>query len=328
MKFSAMMLVSAGLLMAAQTEAVEVQNTNDSGPGSLRQAVLDAPAGDTITFAPELSGQAIKLTSGSIVIDKNLTFVGPGASKLKIQRDSELSFRLFFVVNSSQISFSGLTFANGSETLGGSAVRTTAGSRLEVRGCVFSDNFNWYAGAILSNGELLVDGCSFVNNRVRNEGGAIFAVGGVVRNSTFYANEGRSGAAIFSTGSMAVDHCTFVGHDTNPNDPTILNRGALQISNSIFANSVAPGIRNSDFSTFTPTGVNFCTTEPVQGFITVPLTGEGGLNLAALALNRGETPTFALLENSVAIDAAVNSTIGVDQIGTRRPFGAANDAGA
>ena len=41
-----------------------VQNTNDSGSGSLRQAIASAGNGDTIiTFAPGLSGATIRLAS-------------------------------------------------------------------------------------------------------------------------------------------------------------------------------------------------------------------------------------------------------------------------
>lgn len=41
-----------------------VTNANDSGPGSLRQALADANNGDTIQFDVALNGQTISLTSG------------------------------------------------------------------------------------------------------------------------------------------------------------------------------------------------------------------------------------------------------------------------
>ena len=42
--------------MATQTGAatITVTNTNDSGPGSLRQAIINASPGDTINFAQAL----------------------------------------------------------------------------------------------------------------------------------------------------------------------------------------------------------------------------------------------------------------------------------
>src|SRR6476646_5822152 len=53
-----------------------VTNTNDNGPGSLRQALVDAQDGDTIQFDSSLNGQTITL-SGELVIDKNITISGP-----------------------------------------------------------------------------------------------------------------------------------------------------------------------------------------------------------------------------------------------------------
>jgi len=39
------------MAMQAQAAIITVINTNDSGPGSLRQALVDANDGDTIDFA-------------------------------------------------------------------------------------------------------------------------------------------------------------------------------------------------------------------------------------------------------------------------------------
>src|SRR5262249_40513612 len=63
-----------------------VSNLADSGPGSLRQAVLDAnthPGPDQITFAPQLHG-TIALTSGQLEVTNDLTIVGLGATRLAV----------------------------------------------------------------------------------------------------------------------------------------------------------------------------------------------------------------------------------------------------
>ena len=70
-----------------------VTNTADSGPGSLRQALLDTPAGGTVDFRPGLTG-TITLTSGELAINKNLTIAGPGAEVVTVlgtQRPSRSS---------------------------------------------------------------------------------------------------------------------------------------------------------------------------------------------------------------------------------------------
>ena len=89
-----------------------VCNTNDSGPGSLRQAILNASSGDTINFAPGVT--TVNLTSGEeLVIDKNLTITGPGANRLTVQR-SAYAARIFNISSSTVIvSISGITISNG-----------------------------------------------------------------------------------------------------------------------------------------------------------------------------------------------------------------------
>ena len=56
-------------------------NLNDSGAGSLRQAIADASASDTIDF--NVTGKII-LTSGQLTINKDLTISGPGEDQLTI----------------------------------------------------------------------------------------------------------------------------------------------------------------------------------------------------------------------------------------------------
>ena len=55
-----------------------VLNGSDCGPGSLREAIVNAKNGDTIIFAPSV--KRVTLTSGEISIDKpNITIDGKGA---------------------------------------------------------------------------------------------------------------------------------------------------------------------------------------------------------------------------------------------------------
>ncbi|MDP2322643.1 MAG: choice-of-anchor J domain-containing protein, partial [Gammaproteobacteria bacterium] len=60
---------------------VVVTNANDSGAGSLRQAIADACPGSTITFQAGVG--SVNLSSGEIVLDKDLTIQGPGAASLR-----------------------------------------------------------------------------------------------------------------------------------------------------------------------------------------------------------------------------------------------------
>src|SRR5262249_733004 len=68
---------------------LKVTNTFDSGPGSLRYEIAQAKSNDTIAFdfgtkKSQSSSHTITLTTGELVISKNLTIKGPGAYRLTI----------------------------------------------------------------------------------------------------------------------------------------------------------------------------------------------------------------------------------------------------
>src|SRR5262245_61522139 len=81
-----LVLSAVGLTTHTWAANFPVTNNNDAGPGSLRQAVLDAntlPGADTITFAANVTG-TITLLTGELVIMQPLTITGPGANVLAI----------------------------------------------------------------------------------------------------------------------------------------------------------------------------------------------------------------------------------------------------
>jgi hypothetical protein len=69
------------LLGAARAEAqtFTVSNSNDSGAGSLRDAVVAAGDGDSVVIPASVTAPIV-LTGGQIVIDKSITITGAGAS--------------------------------------------------------------------------------------------------------------------------------------------------------------------------------------------------------------------------------------------------------
>src|ERR1051326_4936674 len=145
--------------------ATHVVTTNaDSGAGSLRQAIADACPGTSITFSGVTS--PITLTSGEIVIDKDLTISGPNAG-LTISGNN--SSRIFHVQNGNTVSISNLTFTGGSASFG---------------------------GAIFNQGNLTIRNSTFTgNNAVGSgaEGGAIDSEGGGEAGSLTIINSTISG---------------------------------------------------------------------------------------------------------------------------------------
>jgi len=91
-----------------------VTNTNDSGAGSLRQALIDANANagaDTVVFDAAVSG-TITLASQLAVTD-SVIIQGPGSANLSVSRATEQIFYLYQAGVSKDVSISGLTLTGG-----------------------------------------------------------------------------------------------------------------------------------------------------------------------------------------------------------------------
>lgn len=132
---------------AAEAATFEVSTLDDAGPGSLRQAILDANAvagADIVTFQTGLSG-TITLTSGQLSIEDSVDVQGPGSGLLAVNGDN--SSRIFYLYNPSavlDVSISGLTLTGGRATNGGALVDwgesltlddvTVTGNTASVRG--------------------------------------------------------------------------------------------------------------------------------------------------------------------------------------------------
>ncbi len=105
-------------LGGASAATFTVTNLADAGPGSLRQAVLDAngsPGADEVTFAEGVSG-TITLTTNEIAISDSLSISGPGLATLSISGGD--LFRIFYVENPAasapiDVALSGLTIERG-----------------------------------------------------------------------------------------------------------------------------------------------------------------------------------------------------------------------
>src|SRR4029077_9143951 len=99
-----------GIGDACESATSTVTNTNDSGAGSLRQAVADANDGDTIDF--NLTYPAtITLITGQLVVGNSVTISGPGANNLTV--DGNANDRVFYISPGKTVTIDGLTVTNG-----------------------------------------------------------------------------------------------------------------------------------------------------------------------------------------------------------------------
>ena len=98
-----------------------VTNTNDGGPGSLRQAIADAAPGNTIEFTLTYPA-TITLTTGELAIAKSLTIAGPGRNLLAVSgNDASRVFRVDKPggANQIEVAISALTIRDGHADKGG-----------------------------------------------------------------------------------------------------------------------------------------------------------------------------------------------------------------
>src|SRR5438552_138522 len=130
--------VAAALLFAAAISAhattIVVTNTNDSGSGSLRNALSIANDGDTID-ATGVSG-TILLTSGELQVTHNVTINGPGAATLAVNGNAvSRVFENFAGI----VTISELTITNGvADGNGGGAILNHGG--LTLRNSIISNS--------------------------------------------------------------------------------------------------------------------------------------------------------------------------------------------
>src|SRR5437764_13426352 len=119
MRFAVTGLLLCAMAMQAHAATITVINTNDSGLGSLRQALAIANDGDAINFA--VTG-SITLTSGGLVIDKTVTSSGPGANHPSIDRNQ--GDCAFGVDSDTPAVIAGLTTRTGQTGIGKDAALT------------------------------------------------------------------------------------------------------------------------------------------------------------------------------------------------------------
>lgn len=114
-----LMVAALGIvLLSINAFAAVVTNTNDNGPGSLREALLMTPAGGMIEFSLSNCPCTIALTSGELLIDKDLMVNGPGAEMLTISAGGN-QFRVMRIEGTEgfryiKVEIAGLRIADGS----------------------------------------------------------------------------------------------------------------------------------------------------------------------------------------------------------------------
>jgi hypothetical protein len=237
-----------------------VSSLADSGPGTLRAAILTADAGspsDNFKITFSVSG-TIDLQSPLPDLNNNITIQGPGASSLTVERAAGFSFSssIITVGGGQTASLSGLTIANGN--VGG--ITNDVGT-LTVTNCAIVNNsagFVHYGGGINNiDGTLTVRDCTLSGNSAASGGGGIDNFNGAltVSNATFIGNSaGAGGAMFFEGGAVAVRDSVFTANSATEGGAMYKGPyGTLDVRGSTFSANTASdsggGIYNFDAAT-------------------------------------------------------------------------------
>jgi hypothetical protein len=282
-------LPAPGAGAATQT----VSNCNDSGTGSLRQAVLDAASGDTVTFS-SLPCATITLAS-TITITTSLTIAGPGSTTLAVSGNDAVA--VFAVNTGVSATISGLTVEDGM-ALAGAGI-DNAGTLTISDSTVMGNNASSTGGGgIRNSGSLSISDSTVSDNAsYHGGGGGILNNGGTVTvsdstlsgNGAFYGDHTIGGGAIDTNGgTLTVVTSTLSGNagDYNGGGGGILDvGGVVTVTASTFLRNTASrhglggGVKNEHGSVSLAASV-LTKSAGVAGNACVGQITDGGYNLA------------------------------------------------
>ncbi|MDZ8120470.1 choice-of-anchor Q domain-containing protein [Pontiella agarivorans] len=327
-------------------------NTEDAGPGSLRQAILDAALDEVITFSTNLSGQTIHLTGGELTLGKNETIDASALAEGIILDAAHLS-RIFVISNSSSNHLHGLTIQNGtynSQSRGAGGIFCYG--YVELTDCTVQSNdrgiYTSYGevslvrSTISGNSDLGMYNYNGIINTFQTEisdnpDGGIFNETGTIAidQSTVARNTSSSGGGLKSiTGPIKITQSTFADNfSTNSGGALSITSGDLTILQSTFssnASSNSGGAIYFNSGTFNITNSIVCgNSAPVSPNIDGTLNSSHNnlIDIDALLTPLGDyggpTPSMPPQPGSPAIDTGTSLHFSTDQRGYSRIYGEA-----
>ncbi len=254
----------------------------NDGPGSLRWAIENAPAGSTITFDPSLQGTLL-LTSDDLHISKLLHIRGPGTGRLSISGGKN-KFGLNVLAAGSASTVSDLTLKlsnisnDGRFTLINSIVRgNEAGNTRAGQGrAIYNDGTltlisstvaggaaSHNGGGIYNDGMLTLISSTVAGNAASHNGGGIYNAGTLILNNSTVSDNAAShnGGGIYNDGTLTLTSSTIAANAASQRGGGIYNDGMLTLSNSTISTNTAAltggGIANSGITA--QTAITFCT---------------------------------------------------------------------
>ena len=276
---------------AAIVEPNVVNNTNDSGIGSLRWTLSWTVGGETIRFDPSLAGQTIALDS-TLNIRKPVTIEGSTGAGITIDaRGNGPVFRV-------------------------PAAGTTTLRNLSITG----GNYNNAAGGAIFSVATLVLENTVVHGNTGSAGTIVFSEGNLVLINSTVSGNTSADAASYDWAAVMGDTVTLINSTVANNAAggvgTDIALGQVILRNSILSNNGGENCAGSAPATaITREGANISDDDTCGGPTQIMI---GDPEIGPLADNGGPTKTHALLVGSPAINAGTNCSVTIDQRYTPR----------
>jgi hypothetical protein len=256
---------------------------------SLREALIYALAGQTITFAETLIGQTIVLENGTLMNEKGVSMDASGIGEITIRSNGES--RVMIVgggTENNPVELVSLIITGGKESAAGGGLYNSG--FLTLTNCLITDNSATYGSGIYNVGLLTLAYCKVWGNSgdgICNQNGSL-----ILNNSVICGN---IGSGIFDNGNTLLINCTITG---NGKYGISNNSGSLQLTNSIISLNAQNAVYLSGGTI--SGGNNIIDLDP--GFKVAPIFNSGKLtNLDVLNLD--------LSNQSYAIDRGINNPV-------------------
>lgn len=321
---------------ARPATTIPVTNCNDSGAGSLRDAVANAVDGDTIDMTG-LTCSSITLTTGSTFTGvNNLTLNGPGSKYLSIS--GNYNSPIIEHIGTGTLSISDFAMVDGKKY--GSSPRggcIFSGGDVELTGVVAaycqaaaSPGYTYPAlgGAVYAAGNLALDNLTFIEHSgatstdTSASGGGVFAGGNITMyesfvsyNTAFSSSNSANGTSAIGGGIYAVGTVGISGGSAIDQNDAISKYGIAKGGGSF---------SNSSFDIIDGTVSNNAASAASNAFGGGVVASYGGIikystisdnysshNIGGIIMNAAATGTFSIIESTISGNSASNVVGGV-----------------
>ena len=312
---------------------VTVTTLEDSGEGSLRQALTEVADAGTISFDPSLAGQTLTLTSGQLDVVGSVTIDGPDAGPVTISGGN--TSRVVQVAAGTQVSMNDLVIRDGAAAPQGGGILNYGD--LDLDRVVVTDNTEnsagpanfQFGGGGIYNGDGatldLTDSTVSDNTSVAHPGGGIYGFFNsaiTITRSTVSGNlSGDVAGGLRSLGTSTVVNSTFSGNTSTVwhGGGIFHTDGQLTVTNSTFAENVAPA--------GTASGIVVATFGAPASMTLTNSVVEGLNGAFACAVEGGGAATITSGGSNVIGDGSCNPNGTTDQSNTDALLGPLADNG-